>query len=252
MMFAMMVAALGLTACGGDSDDDAHGVSELTSDAIVELLEGKWDVHGKLRFNMHFDIDEFSVRSYSYEGNYKGTIEFYKDKKFVFKITEYDNDRVKATYKDNTTKYESGRMETYYYNYVPSSSEYIIKKGNKNYIVFRADTEFSDFEIMSLKTNSFKLVLDKENSSKLEKHIANIKEQYNNLNLIYADKVEDKTSHFDNNLSLLKSCLLNQNSIVENYLELSNFEVNQKILPVINKYLNESLQCMEFLIGLLK
>lgn len=124
-----------------------------------------------------------------------------------------------------------------------------VKIGNINNIIVRIsdclNKQINKFEL-------FKRYLDKENSSKLEKYIANIKEQYNNLNLIYADKVEDKTSHFDNNLSLLKSCLLNQNIIVENYLELSNFEVNQKILPVINKYLNESLQCMEFLIGLLK
>lgn len=169
MMLAMMVAALGVTACGGSDDDDSYNTSGLTSEEIVGLLEGKWDVHGESRF-----ISKENESLYSYEGNYKGTIEFEKDGSFKFKIIEYDNDEVKYTnYKDNTTKYLHYNVKSMYYLIVDDDFRYAVKKGNKNYIEFRYNDDLFDFEIVSLKPNSFKLVLNK-NSPSGEKYMTMI------------------------------------------------------------------------------
>ena len=138
LMFVLGILPM-LVACGSDDDDDS---AELTSEEIVKLLTGKWEVYGELR--------EYSYETKeSFIDNYKGTIEFKENKNVTFKIKESD-------------KYSSNSLYFEEYLYIDDTDKYsILKKGGKNYIVFNS-TFKSYFEIVSLKANSFRLVLDDE------------------------------------------------------------------------------------------
>ena len=55
MLFAMMVAALGLTACGGDDEDDDFGVGGSSSSSTLKMVSSKGEEYHLLdRYNEHF------------------------------------------------------------------------------------------------------------------------------------------------------------------------------------------------------
>ena len=126
------------------SDDDSSDVN-LTSDEIVTLLKGKWEVSGELRAN-NTEIGE------TFNGRYKGTIEFKDNQKFTFVVTEGDK-----YYTDDISIYLEEVLVNDNYKYST------LKKDGKNYIAFGSNNQPYNFEIISLKKNSFNLVLNTDN-----------------------------------------------------------------------------------------
>ena len=124
------------------SDDDSSDVN-LTSDEILTLLKGKWEVSGEFRAN---DTEAGKT----FDSRYKGTIEFKDNEKYIFSVTEGE-------------KYNSS--STYLVEGIVNNRNYYttLKKDGKNYISFRSRYSYSDFEIVSLNKNSFKLVLNTNN-----------------------------------------------------------------------------------------
>ena len=154
MMLVAMVLPI-FVACGDDNDDG--GATAYTESEIVELLTGKWEVYGE--FKVTNDNNE------SVSDNYKGTIEFKADKSVKFKVTEG------TKYKDFEEK-------------ILNNSKYsVLKKGGRNYISFDSSLDpynyfivSYNFEIVSLKKNTFMLKLDRDvddsdNISKLLGHV---------------------------------------------------------------------------------
>ena len=136
-MFAMPL----MTACGGD--DNENNGSSYTSDEIVELLAGKWEIAGDI---MITEIESGKRQG----GTYTGNIEFDKNQKF--------NRSIEAeTEIEEFTKY--GSLENIIHfrllgNYFGYS---ILKKESRNYLVFEKKY---NFEIISLTKNTFSMKLN--------------------------------------------------------------------------------------------
>ena len=148
LMATMMAAMLSVGFASCNSDDDENGLAELTHNQIIELLEGKWEVYGELKC---------ITKGINFDGKYKGLIEFYGDKKFKFSVIEGDKF---SSVTNNLGEISPVYLEEYivddYYNYT------ILKKNGKNYIVFGSTYYPYNFEIVSLKTNSLKLILNQD------------------------------------------------------------------------------------------
>ena len=140
-----------LTSCGGD-DGDSSGSVNYTSDEIVELLTGKWEVYGHVKMtSSNTDIIE------NIDGDYTGTIEFLDTKKVkvnssvIQEIKQTDTDGSKYTVKITLRDFISD-----YYKYS------IIRKNGAAYISFGTGDENrpNHYKIVSLTKNSFKLIRD--------------------------------------------------------------------------------------------
>lgn len=165
-MLAVMALPL-LVACGDDNDDNS--ATAYTEAEIVELLTGKWEVYGEYKAT-NYDTKE------SFADNYKGTIEFKADKSVRFKVTDG------TKYKTSYTITIDGQTFEYEYEYyieeqiIENYSKYsVLKKGGRNYISFGSSSNPYNFEIVSLKKNTFMLKLDRdldnpENKSKVLGH----------------------------------------------------------------------------------
>ena len=159
-MLALMVAALGFTACSRDDEDD-NSVSGLTSDEIEGLLIGKWEVHGEIRYKIS--------PKRTLKKSYKGTIQFNWNEFRYNKIwEETDEEATEEAY------YSRHLLRDYAYqclNFGDNTPYTIARIGRKNYIVFTSvykgknsvneDTKHTyNFEIVSITDKSFKFVLD--------------------------------------------------------------------------------------------
>lgn len=143
----MLVFAMPLmTACG--SDDNENNGSSYTSDEIVELLTGKWEIAGDI---MVTEIETGKRLG----GTYTGNIEF-KDKK-----------KISRSIKANTEIEELKFNKSYplhdiiYYTILSDHNPYtILKKDGKSFIAFNKDYVYYNFEIESLTKNTFKMKLN--------------------------------------------------------------------------------------------
>ena len=158
MVFPMMVAC-------GDDNDDGGGASAYTEAEIVELLTGKWEVYGEYQATNYDTKDSFADK-------YKGTIEFKSDKSVKFKVTDGTKYKTSYTYDGKTYEYEYYIEEQIIDNYSKYS---VLKKGGRNYISFGSSSNPYNFEIVSIKKNTFMLRLDRdvdnpENKSKVLGH----------------------------------------------------------------------------------
>ena len=132
-----------LFACSSDDDNSA---AELTSDEIVQLLTGKWEINGELKIKNQGTGDSF-------EGSYNGTIEFKKDNKIDFRVTKGDKYTVELGGKTYSMYLEEDIIDDYY-------GYSILKKNGKNYIAFGSKSHPYNFEIVSLKASVLRLVLN--------------------------------------------------------------------------------------------
>ena len=139
-----------LTSCGDDGDSSES--VNYTSDEIVELLTGKWEVYGHVKItSSNTDIIE------NIDGDYTGTIEFLDTKKVkvnspvIQEIKQTDTDGSKYTVKLTLRDFISD-----YYKYS------IIRKNGASYISFGTGDENrpNHYKIVSLTKNSFKLIRD--------------------------------------------------------------------------------------------
>ncbi len=121
------------------NNDDDSGEINLTSDEIVSFLKGKWVVSGELRYSNAENGENFI-------NHYKGTIEFDDNHKFAFSVIEGN--------KYGGSICLEKKIVDDYYGYS------LLKKDKKSFIVFTNGS--SNFEIVSLKKNSFRLVLNKD------------------------------------------------------------------------------------------
>ena len=144
MMMLVAVALPMMVACGGDDDNNNNG-SSYSSDEIVELLTGKWDIAGDFRISDPENKQQIS-------GTYTGNIEFNANQKFTrsIKITVDRND-TEAT--EENVKYLVEEFIDNYYAYQ------ILKKSGKNYICF--DKNYN-FEIRSLNKTTFYFEMDQD------------------------------------------------------------------------------------------
>ena len=158
----MMLVAMTLpmmVACGGDDDNNNNNGSTYSSDEIVELLTGKWDIAGDFIIS---DTENKQLMS----GTYTGNIEFNANQKFTrsIKVT-VDGNESEATEED-VRKYLTSVFINNYYPYQ------ILKKGGKNYICF--DKTYN-FEIRSLNKTTFYFEMDQDlmsySGEKVEGHI---------------------------------------------------------------------------------
>lgn len=161
-MLAVMALPM-LVACGDDNDDNS--ATAYTEAEIVELLTGKWEVYGEFKFTNYNTKESFA-------DNYKGTIEFKADKSVRFKVTDGTKYKTTYTYDGKTYEYEFYVEEQIIDNYSKYS---VLKKGGRNYISFGSSSNPYNFEIVSLKKNTFMLRLDRdvdnpENKSKVLGH----------------------------------------------------------------------------------
>lgn len=136
-----------MVACSSDDDDEMS----YTSDEIVEILSGEWEIHGDFRF-IFKDGDKMMTK----EGNYTGTIEFKKDQKYAVQSTplyEYEETYNGKKVTGNITLDALLLGSTYS----------LLKKGGEYYISMGLLKEPYDmtFKIVSLTKKSFKLVLDR-------------------------------------------------------------------------------------------
>ena len=149
-LILIAVMSLGLTACGSDDDGGSGGSVNYTSDEIIELLKGKWEVYGHVkRTSSNTDIVE------NIDGDYTGDIEF--------------KDGQKVRVNSSTIQMVKMKVGGLYQDYpltldffIDESSKYkIIRKNGAAYISFKPDSKFPyDYKIVSLNKNSFKLVMD--------------------------------------------------------------------------------------------
>ena len=154
-LILMAAMSLCLTSCGSDDDDDfgggidyTSGGIDYTSNEIVEILKGRWDVHGHIKLTSS-DTNKIP----NLDTDYSGTIEFFEDYKFyatspVFQIRTYNIDGI--TYETEL------RLFSFF------GKKYTIHK--KNGSVYISFTEYNDkptsYEIVSINKKGFKLVRD--------------------------------------------------------------------------------------------
>ena len=158
----MMLVAMTLpmmVACGGDDDNNNNG-SSYSSDEIVELLTGKWDIAGDFRISGPENKQQIS-------GTYTGNIEFNANQKFTRSIKVTVDENVFETTEEDVRKYLTDTFIRNYYAYQ------ILKKGGKNYICF--DKKYN-FEIRSLNKTTFYFEMDQDlmsysSAEKVEGHV---------------------------------------------------------------------------------
>lgn len=98
-------------ACSSD-DDEISGAADYTSDEIVELLTGKWEISGEVRIS-----EPIGGKS---QTNYTGTIEFKANQKYNV---------------SNTILFEDGDTNLYLSDILNNYRPYVIlRKNGKNYI----------------------------------------------------------------------------------------------------------------------
>ena len=118
------------------SSDDDNSAAELTSDEIIQLLKGSWEVSGELKYNYNGDF---------FTDYYQGVIKFEDNRYITFRVKE-------GNHYTNSSYYLEEMIVDDYYKFN------ILKKGGNNYITFGRNSY--PFKIASLKANSFKLILD--------------------------------------------------------------------------------------------
>ncbi len=140
-----------LTACGGD-DGGSDGSVNYTSEEIIKMLTGKWEVYGHAKgTSSNTDIYE------NFEGDYTGTIEFtegQKAKTYSSVISEVKGKNLDGGY--YTDKITLAYFISDYYKYK------ITRKNGATYIAFGPDINPNEYKIVSLTKTSFKLVLNKD------------------------------------------------------------------------------------------
>ena len=145
----MLIVAMGvcLTACGGDDDGGGSGGDiNYTSDEIIEMLTGKWEVYG------HAKCVSDKAEAPNFDIDYTGTIEFTKEQRAKAKSSVWYEEKIG----DFTAKITLGSFIDDYYKYK------ITRKNGVTYISFGSDHSPNDFKIVSLTKTSFKLVLNKD------------------------------------------------------------------------------------------
>lgn len=133
-------------ACSSD-DDNGDDIS-YTSNEIIEILTGKWEIYGHVRISG--DTDRMV------DSDYTGTIEFKSDQKYsanssVISTTEIQNNKSGKTYTINND-ISDYLGDASYHKYS------IIRKNDRYYIEFAHAT----FQIISLTKKSFKLIMDED------------------------------------------------------------------------------------------
>ena len=147
-LMLMVVMALCLASCGSDDDDDFSGGVDYTSDEIVEILKGRWDVHGHIKLTSS-DTNKIP----NLDSDYSGTIEFLEDYKFNA------TSPVIQSYTRNidgiTIEKELGLSSFFGNKYT------IHKKNGSVYISFTGYDDYpSSYKIVSINKKGFKLVRD--------------------------------------------------------------------------------------------
>ena len=144
----MILASFSVLLFGACSSDDNNGDDILyTSNEIIEILTGKWNIYGHVRISG--DTDRVV------DSDYTGTLEFKADQKYSAKSS------VISTMGINNINGETYTWDEDIYDYLGDASYHkysIIRKSDKYYIEFGHST----FEIVSLTKKSFKLVLDED------------------------------------------------------------------------------------------
>lgn len=143
-MLTTVLLSVGSISCSSDGDDD--GSASYTSDQIVALLKGKWNLYG------HVNVTSSASNDYV-DGDYTGTINFTNAQKYIITSSEipYEIDG-----KIGNTKLSDILVSNLNYS--------ISKKDGKNYISFV--NGIHNFQIQSLQEKSFKLVEDEYIESK--------------------------------------------------------------------------------------
>ena len=144
MVMLVAVALPMMVACGGDDDNNNNG-SSYSSDEIVELLIGKWEIAGDFRISDSENKQQIS-------GTYTGNIEFKANQKFTRSI--------KITVDRNDTKNTEEFVRYYVASFISDYYAYqILKKGGKNFICF--DKTYN-FEIRYLNKTTFYFEMDQD------------------------------------------------------------------------------------------
>lgn len=143
-----MLAMPLMTACG--SDDNENSGSSYTTDEIVDLLNGKWQVSGDA---MLTEIETGKRLG----GNYFGTMEF--DKKQNCKWKFENNPTIEELNFEKSKLYASNDFERLLVYMFYNSNYSILKKEGKNYFVVSSGYEF---EINYITKSTFKMTLDKD------------------------------------------------------------------------------------------
>ena len=132
-------------ACSSD-DDNGDDIS-YTSNEIIEILTGKWEIYGHVRISG--DTDR------KVDSDYTGIIEFKADQKYNAKSS------IISTTGINNINGETYTWDEDLYDYLGDASYHkysIIRKNDRYYIEFAHAT----FQIMSLTKKSFKLIMDED------------------------------------------------------------------------------------------
>ena len=143
-MITTVLLSVGSISCSSDGDDD--GSASYTSDQIVALLKGKWDIYG------HVNVALSGSDRYI-DGDYTGTIKFTNAQEYIITSSEIPYELDGKNYNTNLSEILGS-----YFNYS------IFKKDGKNYISFV--NGMYNFQIQSLQEKSFKFVEDEYIESK--------------------------------------------------------------------------------------
>lgn len=145
MLIALI--SLSLTACG--DDDGSSGSVNYTSDEIIEMLTGKWEVYG------HAKVTSSDTQiCENLDGDYTGTVEFTKEQRAKAKSSVIGEESVSMDGQTYTEKVTLADFISDYYKYK------ITRKNGAVYITFGSDEYPYNYKIVSLTKTSFKLVCD--------------------------------------------------------------------------------------------
>ena len=148
-LILISVLSYGLTSCGSDGDDDggSGGGVDYTSDEIVEMLTGKWEVYGHAKATSNIENPS------DFDSDYTGSIEFGANQSVKAKSTVMKEVKEEGGYTYNITL---GSILDSSYKYK------ITRKNGATYISFGSDNYPKDFKIVSLTKKSFKLVMNQD------------------------------------------------------------------------------------------
>lgn len=156
-MIMLMFVALPLIVSCGDDDN----ATDLTTEEIVNMLTGKWDIKGTVRVDyVYSDIvlegDYTGTKDYDlkWEGDYTGTIEFTENKDCYI----HNSSKIYLRDKQGNIYRENGISLTSELSYFLEEKYSILRKNGKTYIAFGKQS----FQIVSLNKNSFKLLEDED------------------------------------------------------------------------------------------
>lgn len=155
----LILTVLSYTACTKDNDNDAQ--SNKSND-IVEMLTGKWTIHGVYKKT---EIDG-RVKSY----NYTGEIEFMHDKSIYMDGSPFRYDIIYENGIPKTSPTSIANVINYYWGYS------VVDIGGKDYISIGNDEFRNNFQIVSLTKNAFILVEDEDKEYNIDGKI--YKEHY--------------------------------------------------------------------------